>query len=118
MTTMKPDSPSRDNMAALRDWADLLSLWRLCHNATCRRARACRGEVRGCFRHNGALLPDGVCDFIAALAEAQEEKLTFGEAIARLRDTPSCEALAAWNDAVRASLPLNCAVRGHEQDER
>jgi hypothetical protein len=29
----------------LRVLADLLGIWRLCSNARCRRARACRGRV-------------------------------------------------------------------------
>jgi hypothetical protein len=32
----------------LRLWANVLYIWRLCGNASCRRARACRGKVRAC----------------------------------------------------------------------
>jgi hypothetical protein len=55
----------------MRRWGAVLKLWRLCGNASCRRARACRGDVDRCFAANFPLLPDGVRDFIDGLAEAR-----------------------------------------------
>ncbi len=46
---MEPDM-APDLERALRFAADRLCLWRLCHAAACRRARACRGDGCGCAR--------------------------------------------------------------------
>ena len=88
---------------SLRAWGDLMSLWRLCGNAACRRAHACRGNARVCFPRHFPLLPEGVRAWLAGLGEAQEDGLTFEEAMEWLDATPAGEALRAWNTAVEAS---------------
>jgi hypothetical protein len=68
----------------MRVWGNALSLWRLCGNAACRRARACRGNVRLCFPRNFPLLPEGVRDWFEALAEARARAyLRRGDGMAR-----------------------------------
>jgi hypothetical protein len=81
-----------------------LLMWRLCGNAKCRRARACRGKVYRCSRPSFFLLPQGVRDFFFGLADAQEEGLSFEEAMERLDETGAVEAFEDWNAAVAASV--------------
>ena len=71
----------------MRVWANHLKLWRLCGNAKCRRAGACRGKVHTCGRANASLLPQGVRDFFNGLADAQAEGLSFEEAMERLDES-------------------------------
>jgi hypothetical protein len=85
-------------------WANHLKLWRLCGNAKCRRARACRGKVHLCARPNFLLLPEGVRDFFHDLTQAQDEGLSFEDAIERLDESGAVEAFEDWNAAVAASV--------------
>ena len=88
----------------MRRWGAVLKLWRLCGHASCRRSRACRGDVDRCFAANFPLLPDGVRDFIDGLAEARARELSFEEARAWLDGTEACDAFRDWNAAVAASV--------------
>lgn len=86
----------------LRDWNALTGAWAVCGNAACRRARACRKDVRLCMPGHFARLPDGVQRFFEALAAvAEEDEPSAEEAMARLAKTPCAEAFVQW----RASLP-------------
>jgi hypothetical protein len=87
-----------------RAWVNHLLLWRLCGNAKCRRARACRGKVHLCARPNFYLLPQGVQDFYHGLADARNEGLSFEDAMERLDETGAVEAFEDWNVAVAASV--------------
>jgi hypothetical protein len=69
-----------------------------------RRARACRGKVYRCSRPSFFVLPQGLRDFFFGLADAQEEGLSFEEAIERLDETGAVEAFEGWNAAVAASV--------------
>lgn len=82
---------------ALRDWNKMLGLWRVCDNAVCRRARACRGNVRACSPRNFALVPEGVQDWFVNLVVAKEDGLSFDEALARIKDTEVEEAFFDWH---------------------
>lgn len=96
---------SVDDLAEpLRLWANVLRIWRLCGNASCLRARACRGNVRACCRRNYPLLPEGVRDWFAALLEAGHEGLSFAELKDYLEGLDEHEDYCAWIAAVRASL--------------
>lgn len=88
----------------MRGWAGVLSLWRLCGQDKCRRARACRGDVQACFPRNYPLLPDGVRDWFESLLAARENDIPFEAAIAELEWQPGAAALRAWNAAVARSL--------------
>ena len=99
-----PPSPKHSLTESMRGWGDALSLWRLCANATCRRARCCRGNARVCFPRNFRLLPEGVRAWFGGIGEAQEEELTWEEAMAWLDTTPAGEAYHEWNESVRTSL--------------
>lgn len=103
----KPVSFTSDLAArakAQRGWGNILGLWRLCGDAACRRARACRGDALVCFPRNINLLPQGVREWFTALGEAQADGLTFDEAMRSLEDTPESEAFEDWSAAVAASL--------------
>lgn len=90
--------------AGLRRWGTVLKLWRVCGNASCRRARCCRGKVRHCFPRNFLLLPEGVRGWIDVLAEAKADGLSFEEAMEWLEGTEEGEAFAQWNAAVVAPV--------------
>lgn len=60
--------------------AELLELWRVCRKSPCRRARACRGEVRAC------------CEMLVDWSEAlslKDKRVGFAEAMQRLREQRS-----------------------------
>ena len=86
-----------------RVYAERLQVWRLCGNASCRRARACRGRPRLCGPANYPLLPDGVRGWFEMLAEAKEEGLSFEEARAWLDGTDEEQAFRDWSAAVKGS---------------
>jgi hypothetical protein len=103
MTHPKPAAdPALD--AGMRRWGTVLKLWRLCGNASCRRARACRGCLQSCGRRNYALLPDGVRGWFELLSEAKEEGLSFAEVRDWLEGTAEEEAFRDWSAAVKGSL--------------
>jgi hypothetical protein len=83
---------------------DALCLWRLCRNAACIRARACRGDPEACLDDHIPLLPAGVQDWLEEIAVLQQDGYTFGEAADALEDTAEGDARQAWRAAVRASM--------------
>jgi hypothetical protein len=83
--------------AALRDWNKVLGLWRVCDKAACQRGGCCRGNVRACTPRNFALVPEGVRGWFCCLLAAKEEKLSFDDALARLKGTPAAKAFADWH---------------------
>lgn len=88
----------------LRDWGNLLCLWRLCAKPACSRARACRGDARRCFPRQFHLLPQGVQGWFASLAEFQENGVPFDDAMEELDATDYGDALRDWCAAVSKSL--------------
>jgi hypothetical protein len=86
---------SRD--ASLRRWTQNLALWRVCDNAACRHAQACRGNVRACTPKNFAAAPEGVQAWFCLLMASKQERLSFDEAMARMKDTPAEQAFALWH---------------------
>jgi hypothetical protein len=93
----KPTRTTDSRAEALRGWNKILGLWRACDNAACRRARACRGNVRVCSPRNFALAPEGVQDWFANLVVAKEDGLSFDEAMARIKNTEIEEAYLDWH---------------------
>lgn len=100
-TIIIPRDATREQ--SFRLWADVLRLWRLCGNASCRRCRACRGKSRACFSANYPLLPDGVREYFDALGQAHRDGLTFDDALEELDGSDEDEAFRAWTSAVDAS---------------
>ena len=104
MTRTDTHAADRSFEQTMRHWGTVLMLWRLCGNASCRRARACRGRPRLCGPANYPLLPDGVRGWFEMLAEAKEEGLSFEEARAWLDGTEEEQAFRDWSAAVKVSL--------------
>ena len=112
---MAATSAEEKHDRAVRGWSRVLSLWHLCGNAACIRARACRGNIRACGPRTFALLPPGVQDWFACLLEAKDEGLSFDEALRRIDETPAAQAFAEWNAAVAASGGEQPRDRRHDR---
>ena len=82
---------------AWRNWTRILGLWRVCDKAACRKARACRGNVRACVPVNFANVPEDVQAWFACLMVAREDGLSFDEAMAEIEKTPAAEAFRDWH---------------------
>ena len=68
-----PTDSTRDLQLATR----LIELWRLCRKSSCRRARACSGDVRLC------------CEMLTDWSEAlslKDKRVSFADAMQRLRE--------------------------------
>lgn len=89
-------------LEALRRCAAMLCLWRLCANAACRRAQACRGRAHLCAKHNFKLLPEGVRDFFATFLAAKSAGLSFENFKDEMDGSEEFEALSAWRKAAEA----------------
>ena len=99
-----PSTGRPHSVAELRGFADLFCLWRLCAKPGCRRARACRGDARGCFSRQFHLLPEGVQGWLDELSELQQEGLPFDAAMQELDAMDCGGALRDWYAAVSRSL--------------
>ena len=88
---------------ALRRFADMLCLWRLCANASCRRARSCRGRAHLCAQRNFPAVPEGVRDFFAAFLAAKSAGLSFEAFKSEMEQSEEFMALSAWRRAAEAS---------------
>ena len=82
---------------ALRAWNKILGLWRVCDKAACRKARACRGNVRACAPVNFARVPEDVQGWFGCLLLAKEDGLSFDEAMTEIEKTPAAEAFRNWH---------------------
>jgi len=89
---------------ALRRFADLLCLWRLCANPSCRRARSCRGRPYLCGKRNVKLLPAPVREFFMAMLAAKWAGLPFEDFREDMEGREETEAFFAWCKSARASL--------------
>jgi hypothetical protein len=99
---------------SIRGWADVLGLWRLCRKKACMRVRACRGEPRRCFRAHVPLLPESVQIWLEMIDAAQQEGLSFDEAIEETVGTIAEDALQRWHIAIAMSA---VAARGATSEE-
>jgi hypothetical protein len=99
-TPMQPAARSAD----LRAWADFLCIWRFCDRTACRRSRRCRGQACACFPRYSPLLPDSVKTWLKLLGDAQAQRLTYEQALARIENTPESAAIGDRHLAVGASL--------------
>jgi hypothetical protein len=83
-------------------WSGLFATWRLCDNAACRRARACRGEVRACLKAKFPLLPERVRDWFMGFLWHKQERFPFEDMIDNLESSGHGQALRDWReDGVR-----------------
>jgi hypothetical protein len=94
---------------SLRFASDHLSLWRVCANASCRRARCCRGRAATCADRNAAVLPKGVRDWFAAFLSAKLADVPFDEFREEMEFSEELAAYRAWKrlaeSKTRGSLP-------------
>jgi len=107
MTTDDPLSVNpliTENRAALRDWSNLLMLWRLCGRPACRRACACRNDPRICFARNHALLPRDMQDWFATLGRCKTLGTSFDGALELIETSTIAGALRDWHAAVGRSV--------------
>jgi hypothetical protein len=92
----------RDGTHATPHWiAELYCLWRLCPRTACRRAKACRGDACAC-QTGLALVPPDALDFLAALEQARDDRLSYDEMIEVCAE--ELEALERWRDQVARSI--------------
>lgn len=114
MTDTSHASPAHDHHrsvreqkidASLRNWARHIRLWRVCDNAACRTARACRGEVPSCWRSNFPKLPEFVQLWAFSMMSTKEHGMTAEEMLAALDETPLTTAFVEWLETTDASCP-------------
>ena len=84
---------------ALRRFAGMLCLWRLCAKDSCRRARSCRGRAHRCGRRNFRALPDGVRAFFADFLAAKHAGLSFDQFKREMEGSEEFMAVSAWRRA-------------------
>ncbi|HUU25180.1 MAG TPA: hypothetical protein VMW68_06395 [Methyloceanibacter sp.] len=79
---------ARERERALRFGADRICLWVLCPDPTCRRAKACRGDVRVCGGRMAA--------WLAAFDEERRVRPDFAEIEWRIGSAAELRAYRAW----------------------
>jgi len=76
---------------ALRFGADRICLWCLCANPTCRRAKACRGDVSACASRMTA--------WLAAIEDERRERPDFATIECQIETARELRAYHAWRKA-------------------
>ena len=100
-TTDARPSPATNLDDSIRGWADALCLWRLCRQTKCATASACRGgDVRRCFHAHFPLLPDSVQLWFEQVGEAQEQGLSWEQAMERIAGADVHGALERWRRTI------------------
>ncbi len=92
---MKPTAAGESRLQrerALRFGADRISLWRLCADAACRRAQACRGDVRACAGRMAA--------WLAAIEDERRARPDFGAMESGIETPAELRAYRAWRRAL------------------
>jgi len=102
-----PQTAAQDRDDRLRGWGNVLSLWRLCGSAACRRAHCCRGNGTARFKQNYPLLPEGVRAWFEGLGEAQKENYSFDQAIVWLDGLGLMDEFRNWCAAVEGESRLS-----------
>jgi hypothetical protein len=102
--TRAAHAPKSNDAEILRRIAGMLSLWRICGNAACRRAQAYRGRPHRCAKRNVAALPPGVRGFLKALLAAKSCRMRFKRFQEEMEGSPEAEAHFAWVAAANGRL--------------
>jgi hypothetical protein len=110
VTAAERERSNADDAEALRRFADLLCLWRVCGNAACRRAGRCRGRPHHCLKRNVPAPPPGVRAFFAAFLAARSCRIPFEAFQAEMAGSAEAEAYFAWVAAAR-ERPFPSQVR-------
>jgi hypothetical protein len=87
---------------SLRGAANLLCLWRVCANQSCRRARSCRGRAALCAKRNGAILPEGVRAFFVSFLAAKWAGVAFEDFKQEMGGREETEAFFDWRKQANA----------------
>jgi hypothetical protein len=90
---------SADEIKLERDahhWSKWFATWRLCENAACARARACRGNGRACLKAKFPLLPEGVRDWFMGYLWHKQEQFPFEDMFDNLESSGLNQALRDW----------------------
>jgi hypothetical protein len=91
-----------DGTHATPRWiAELYCLWRMCPATACRRAQRCRGDAQVCMT-GLALVPPDALDFLTAMEDARDDRLTYDEMIDVCAD--ELAALERWRERVERSM--------------
>lgn len=86
---------------ALRITANLLCLWGLCANASCRRAKTCKGKPADCVARYGPLAPEDARFGALATIQGKYDGVSIEEV--RMYEPAGLAALEAWAAQVRAA---------------
>jgi len=92
---VKPSAATESRLQrerALRFGADRISLWRLCADAACRRAKACRGDVRACGERIAA--------WLAAVEDERRARPSFAAMETGIETPAELRAYRAWRQAL------------------
>lgn len=102
MSQRDEEEKERKEERSLRWASNHLSLWRVCANAACQRARCCRGRAQTCADRNYFILPKGVRDWFAALLSAKLAKIPWDEFREEMEFSEEAEAYFAWKRAAES----------------
>jgi len=94
---MKPTAATESRLSrerALRFGADRVCLWLLCAEAGCRRAKACRGDVRACTERIAA--------WLAAIEDETRARPDFAAMESGIETPAELRAYRAWRRALPA----------------
>ena len=96
MTDETNDIREPNDERSLRWASNHLSLWRVCANAACRRARCCRGGAFTCADRNAFILPEGVRDWFSAFLSAKLAEIPWDEFWEKMEFSEEAGAYFAW----------------------
>ena len=96
---------------SLRWASDHLSLWRVCANHACRRARCCRGHAQTCADRNEFILPEGVREWFEAFLSAKIAKVSWEEFWEEMEFSEEAAAYFAWKRLAESETRGRLAVR-------
>lgn len=82
---------------------DFLCLWRVCGNATCRRARSCRRRAHLCAKRNSGAVPPPVREFFFSFLAAKSVGVDFEDFRDEMEGRDETEAFFAWRSACARS---------------
>ena len=90
------ETPTKKEERSLRWASNHLSLWRVCANAACRRARRCRGSAFTCADRDACVLPKAVRDWFEELVAAKLAGVSFDEFWEEMEFSEELAAYRAW----------------------
>jgi hypothetical protein len=108
---MTKEEVKREGLIPLfRFAANMLALWGLCANVTCRRAQRCKGDACDCVKRYAPLVPEDAREGVKAMIEGKLDGLSFDGAQDIAFD--EVEAMIEWQ-ALVAQSARGRGTRGH-----